>query len=189
MGEIKHIKIPLDSRDIDGLKAGDMVLLSGQMFTARDQAHLRLCALIEEQKELPVDLAGKVIYYCGPTPVDNGVIGACGPTTSSRMDLFTPCILKKGVRGLIGKGTRSPEVVEAIKETNSVYFAAPGGAGAYLSEKVIKAEIVAFEDLGPEAIYSLEVVDFPVIVAVDQAGNDLYEKFGEDPNRKHKNGK
>jgi len=175
---MKKIQAPLTKETIAGLKAGDEVLLSGVIYTARDQAHLRLTRLIEKGEPLPVSLADQIIYYCGPTPSADRVIGACGPTTSKRMDPFTPLLLREtSLKGVIGKGSRSEKVIEAIKKTGGVYFVAPAGAGAYLSEKVVSSEMVAFNDLGPEAIYKLEVKDFPLIVAIDCEGNYLYEKF------------
>lgn len=175
--EKKRVKAPLKDSDILALKVGEVVLLSGDILTARDQAHLRLCKMIEAGEGLPVDLKGQVIYYCGPTPPMPGrVIGACGPTTSGRMDGFTPALLANGVKGMIGKGRRSAEVRESIKRAKAVYFAAPAGAGAYLSGKVTSCEVLAFEDLGPEAIYKLTVRDFPLIVAIDPAGRDIYGK-------------
>jgi len=174
MSAIKRIKTPLDKKAVASLKAGDEVLLSGVIYTARDQAHSRLCEMIKRSESLPVDLEGQVIYYCGPAPSGNRVIGACGPTTSGRMDPFTPPLLKAGLKGMIGKGARSAGVAGAIRHSGAVYFLAPGGAGAYLSERVRKCEIVAFEDLGPEAIYRLEVEDFPLVVGIDSRGRDIY---------------
>ncbi|MBF0494088.1 MAG: fumarate hydratase C-terminal domain-containing protein [Candidatus Omnitrophica bacterium] len=172
---MKHISTPLDDNIISSLRIGDEVLLSGTILTARDQAHLRICELLKKHGTLPVKLNGRVIYYCGPTLATKGeVIGSCGPTTSRRMDEFTPAILKAGVNGLIGKGGRSVEVIEAIKKYKAVYFAAPAGCGSYLNTKVISSNIVAFPDLGPEAVYELEVRDFPLIVAVDARGKSLY---------------
>lgn len=173
---MKNITIPLDVKTIETLKAGDEVLLNGVMYTARDQAHLRIKKLIEEGKELPIELEGQLIYYCGPTPKkDDMVIGSCGPTTSSRMDAMTPILLERGLKGMLGKGSRSEEVIEAIKKYKAVYLIAPAGAGAYLSQKVLKSKVVAFNDLGPEAIFRLEVKDFPAIVCVDSAGNTLFK--------------
>ena len=178
MSNPKVINTPLSKETIADLKAGEEVLLSGVTYTARDQAHLRLCRMIEDGEDLPLEMEGQVIYYCGPTPAPEGKpIGSCGPTTSSRMDKFTPEILKKGLKGMIGKGKRSGSVVEAIKNNAAVYFLAPAGAGAYLAGRVLKCEPVAFEDLGPEAIYRLEVSDFPLVVGVDAAGNDIYDKL------------
>lgn len=172
-----HIRTPLDKNTIASLRAGDEVLLSGVIYTARDQVHLRLCEMIKRSENLPVDLNGQVIYYCGPAPSGSRVIGACGPTTSSRMDPFTPMLLEAGLKGMIGKGARSAEVTGAIKHNGAVYFLAPGGAGAYLSERVKKCEVVAFEDLGPEAIYRLEIEDFPLVVGIDCKGRDIYSKI------------
>ena len=174
---MKSIDTPLTEKVVADLKAGDEVLLSGTILTARDQAHLRLCELIEKNEDLPLDIKRQVIYYCGPTPSADRVIGSCGPTTSSRMDLFTPTLLKKGVRGMIGKGRRSSEVRTAIKRERAVYFAAPAGAGAYLSGKVLSCSVVAFPDLGPEAIHKLTVKDFPLIVVIDAKGEDIYDRF------------
>lgn len=174
---MKKIRTPLDKKNIAPLKAGDEVLLSGVIYTARDQAHLRLCKIIENGEKLPVDLKGQVIFYCGPTPPGRRVIGACGPTTSGRMDPFTPALLKEGMKGIIGKGRRSPKVAKAIKRYKGVYFLAPAGAGAYLSERVKSCDIIAFEDLGPEAIYRLDVEDFPLVVGIDCKGRDIYDRL------------
>lgn len=168
---MKKIKIPLRQNDIEKLKAGDEVLISGAAYTARDQAHKRLVELLRAKKKLPIDLKNAVIYYCGPTKTRPGkIIGSCGPTTSSRMDNFTPALLKAGLKGMIGKGSRSKEVIDAVKKYKAAYFIAAGGAGAYLSKRVKKARVVAFRDLGPEAVYRLEVKDFPVIVGIDAKG-------------------
>jgi len=172
---MKALSIPFNKTDLSGLKAGEEVLLTGTIYTARDQAHKRLCELLQAGKKLPVDLAGQVIYYCGPTATPEGkVIGACGPTTSSRMDEFTPQLLDLGLAAIIGKGRRSKTVREAIKKNGAIYLAAPAGCGALLAKKVIKNSLVAFKDLGPEAIYKLEVKDFPLIVVIDAHGNSLY---------------
>ncbi|MGB3058048.1 MAG: FumA C-terminus/TtdB family hydratase beta subunit [Candidatus Omnitrophota bacterium] len=171
---MKTIKTPLTEETIASLKAGDEVRITGTILTARDQAHLRLFNLLEQGKELPVDLNGQVVYYCGPSPPRERAIGSCGPTTSGRMDPFTPRLLEAGVKGMIGKGKRSGEVRAAIKRTKAVYFVAPAGAGAFLSEKVRSSKTVAFKELGAEAIYKLEVEDFPAIVAIDCKGNDIY---------------
>jgi fumarate hydratase subunit beta len=168
---------PLSQENISRLRAGDNVFLSGTVYTARDQAHKRLVAAIKEGKKLPFTLENQVIFYCGPTPAPKGkVIGSCGPTTSSRMDRFTPALLKKGLKGMIGKGSCSREVVQGIKKHKAVYFLAPAGAGAYLSKCVEKAELMAYADLGPEAIYRLEVKDFPLIVGIDSRGRNIYDK-------------
>ncbi|MBI4335057.1 MAG: fumarate hydratase C-terminal domain-containing protein [Candidatus Omnitrophica bacterium] len=162
---MKKFFLPLFKEDIKKLRIGDEVLLSGIVYTARDQAHKRLVDWIKKRRRLPVDLKGASIYYCGPTKTKPGrVIGSCGPTTSSRMDPFTAQLFKAGLKVMIGKGKRSREVIDAIKRHNAVYFVTIGGAGAYLSKRVKKARLVAFKDLGPEAIYELEISDFPAIV-------------------------
>ncbi len=174
---MKRIKVPLNDTDIAKLKAGEQVLLSGTIYTARDAAHKRMTESLEKGEGLPIDITGQVIYYVGPTPAKPGkVIGSAGPTTSSRMDFYTPKLLVAGLKGMIGKGKRSTEVVEAIKKYKAVYFAAAGGAGALLSKRIRKAEVVAYGDLGPEAIYRLDVEEFPVIVVNDIYGKDLYEE-------------
>lgn len=176
-GEVKHLKTPLNGKEIANLKTGEQISLSGVIYTARDAAHRRMIEAVEKGEALPIDIRGQVIYYVGPTPAKPGqVIGSAGPTTSSRMDAYTPRLLEAGLKGMIGKGKRSPEVKEAIKKHRAVYFAAAGGAGALLSKRIKKAEIVAYEDLGPEAIYRFEVKDFPVVVVNDIYGNDLYEE-------------
>lgn len=168
---------PLGKDAIKGLKAGDEVLLSGVIYTARDAAHQRLCAILKKKGRIPLCLAGQVIYYAGPAPARPGrPIGSCGPTTSSRMDAFTPALIRLGLRGMIGKGDRSPEVRKAIQKHGCVYFIATGGLGALLSTKVVSAEAVLFSDLGPEAVYRLEVRDFPLIVGIDAKGKDIYDK-------------
>jgi fumarate hydratase subunit beta len=173
---MKKIKAPLKEKDIKGLMAGDEVLISGVIYTARDQAHLRISELLRKKKKLPIDLDGQVVYYCGPTPPGKRVIGSCGPTTSGRMDAFTPDLLEAGLKGMIGKGRRSPAVAGSIKKNKAVYFLAPAGAGAYLSDRVKSSKPVAFEELGPEAIYRLEVENFPVIVGIDRMGRDIYAR-------------
>ncbi|MEK6726701.1 MAG: Fe-S-containing hydro-lyase [Deltaproteobacteria bacterium] len=174
---MKNINVPLSHADIADLKAGEQVLLSGIIYTARDAAHRRMIESLEKGEGLPIDINGQVIYYMGPTPAKPGkVIGSAGPTTSSRMDIYTPKLLDAGLKGMIGKGKRSTEVIESIKKYKAVYFAAAGGAGALLSKRIKKAELVAYGDLGPEAIYRLEVEDFPVIVVNDIYGKDLYEE-------------
>jgi len=177
MGDYKRLKTPLSEDDILSLKSGDRVLLSGYIYTARDAAHKRLLESLDKGEETPIDLKGIVIYYCGPSPARPGrPIGAAGPTTAYRMDPFTPRMLELGVKGFIGKGKRSKEVIEALKALKGVYFAATGGAGALLSQRIKEAEVVAYEDLGPEAIRKLYVEDFPLIVVNDAYGNDLYEE-------------
>jgi fumarate hydratase subunit beta len=164
-----HIKIT-------DLRVGDRFFLSGIIYTARDQAHKRLVEAIKSGKKLPIDLKGQVIYYCGPTATPKRkVIGACGPTTSSRMDKFTPALLKAGLKGMIGKGGRAAEVIQAIKKYQAVYFLTYAGCGALLSQYVRKAVPVAYKELGPEAIYRLEVRDFPLIVGIDSAGRSIYK--------------
>ncbi len=168
---MEEINIPLDKKEIESLKAGDEILLSGLIYTARDQAHKRLVEEIKKGGRLSFDPKGKIIYYCGPTKTPKGkIIGACGPTTSSRMDEFTPVLLKAGLRAMIGKGARSKEVVTAIRKYKAVYFLAYAGCGALLSTYVKKVKPIAYTDLGPEAIYELEVKDFPVIVGIDSKG-------------------
>jgi len=160
--------------NLQNLKAGDDILFSGTIFTARDQAHKKLSEALKKKQKLPIDIRGKIIYYCGPTQTPKGkVMGSCGPTTSSRMDEFTPLLLQAGLKGMIGKGARSEEVIKAIKKYKAVYFITFAGCGALLSKFVIKKELVAFKDLGPEAIYKLEVKDFPLIVAVDAQGRSI----------------
>ncbi|MFH1879128.1 MAG: FumA C-terminus/TtdB family hydratase beta subunit [Candidatus Omnitrophota bacterium] len=177
MEKLLKIKAPLDGEALCKLKAGDTVKLSGVIYTARDQAHLRMYNMIMKGEPLPVELKAQIIYYCGPSPRGERIIGSCGPTTSGRMDAFSPALMTKGLKGMIGKGKRSAEVKEAIKKYRAVYFLAPGGAGAYLSERVRSCTAAAFEDLGPEAVYRLEVEDFPLIVGVDCLGNDIYDRL------------
>ena len=173
--EIK-IQTPLTVQDARALKAGDSCLISGVIYTARDAAHKRLCELVERGEELPFDIKDSIIYFVGPTPAKPGeAIGSAGPTTSYRMDAYSPTLISQGLTGMIGKGKRGPEVISAMKEHGAVYFGAIGGCGALLSNCIKKAEIVAYEDLGAEAIRRLEVVDFPAIVIIDSYGNNLYE--------------
>jgi fumarate hydratase subunit beta len=174
----EHLRLgsPLTDECVKGLKAGDQVLLSGPVYVARDAAHERLDRLIRQGKDLPFDPSGQVIYYMGPTPPKPGrVIGSAGPTTSSRMDPYTPPLIALGLKGMIGKGARTKEVIQAMKRHRAVYFAAIGGLGALISDRIKKSEIVAYEDLGTEALRRLEVLDFPLIVAIDCRGNNLYE--------------
>lgn len=172
----KKIDLPLTEEQIANLKAGDNVLLSGIIYTARDAAHGRLVKLIEEKEKLPIELKDAVIYYVGPTPEKPGqVIGSAGPTTSYRMDKYTPILLDLGLKGMIGKGERSEEVIEGIKKNKAIYFGAIGGAGALISKCIISSEIVAYEDLGAEAIRRLEVKDMTLTVIIDSEGNNLYE--------------
>jgi fumarate hydratase subunit beta len=173
----KRINTPLTDDVVRTLKAGDNVLISGVIYTARDAAHKRLVALIEKGEELPMDVRGQVIYYVGPCPAKPGMaIGSAGPTTSGRMDPYAPILMENGLKGMIGKGRRSEAVRDAMVKHNAVYMAAIGGAGALLSKCVKAAELVAYEDLGPEAIRKLTVEDFPVVVVNDAHGNDLYEQ-------------
>lgn len=166
---------PLSTQDVEKLNIGDKVLLSGVLYTGRDAAHKRLFDLITDEKELPIDIQGQVIYYVGPTPAKPGKpIGSAGPTTSYRMDSFAPKLIELGLKGMIGKGNRSQAVIDAMKQYKAVYFGATGGAGALIAKRIKKAEIVAYPDLGPEAIRRLEVEDFPVTVVNDTKGNDLY---------------
>lgn len=173
---MRTLNTPLLRDNIENLNLGEEILLSGVIYTARDQAHKRLTEEIKKGRRLSFDPKGKIIYYCGPAKTPQGkVIGSCGPTTSSRMDEFTPELIKAGLIGMIGKGKRSFEVIEAIKEYKSVYFLAYAGCGALLSKYVKKTKPFAYEDLGPEAIYELEVKDFPLIVGIDAKGRDIYK--------------
>lgn len=173
---MKRLLVPFTESVLLSLKAGEEVLLSGVIYTARDQAHLRFYNLVQASKPLPVDLRGQVIYYAGPTPAPPGrPIGAAGPTTSGRMDRFTPALLGVGLKAMIGKGERSEEVVAAIKKHRAVYLVTVGGAGAYLSKRITKCEVVAFEDLGPESVKRLEIKDFPAIVAIDSRGRNIFK--------------
>ena len=170
------VTAPMTREQARALKSGDSVLLSGVIYTARDAAHKRLCELVEQGKELPLDVKDSIIYFVGPTPAKPGqVIGSAGPTTSYRMDAYSPTMIEQGQTGMIGKGKRSPEVIEAMKKHGAVYFGAIGGCGALLSKCIKKAEVIAYDDLGAEAIRRLEVEDFPVIVIIDSEGNNLYE--------------
>ncbi len=171
------VKAPLSAEEIKRLSVGDKVFISGILYTARDAAHKRLKEAIGKGDKLPLTLKGQVIYYTGPTPAPPGhPLGSCGPTTSARMDSFVPLFLREGLKGMIGKGDRSSEVVQSIKEYQAVYFIALGGAGALLSRTIRQAEVVAYADLGPEAIYRLEVVDFPALVAIDCEGRNIYKR-------------
>lgn len=174
--EPTRLTTPLTDETVGRLKAGDLVVVSGVLYTARDAAHERLARMLERRDPLPVDLRGQVIYYCGPTPPRPGrPIGSAGPTTATRMDAYTPALLAQGVKGLIGKGRRGAEVREALRAHRCVYFAAIEGTAALLGQRVQSADLVAFPDLGPEAIYRFVVDQFPVVVANDIDGNDLYE--------------
>ena len=170
------IKVPLSREEARKLKSGDSCLLSGVIYTARDAAHKRLCERIAQGKELPFDIKDSVIYFVGPTPAQPGeVIGSAGPTTSYRMDAYSPMLIKQGQTGMIGKGKRNRDVIDAMKEYGAVYFGAIGGCGALLSRCIKKSEVIAYADLGAEAIRRLEVEDFPVTVVIDSEGNNLYE--------------
>lgn len=171
-----RLNLPLDEKTARSLRAGDKVSLSGSILTGRDAAHKRLCELIEQGKELPVSLEGETIYYVGPAPASPGhAVGSAGPTTSYRMDSYTPALLKRGLRAMIGKGLRGPAVIEAMKTCGAVYFGAVGGAAALISRSILSSEVLAYPDLGPEAIHRFVVRDFPVIVLIDSLGSNLYE--------------
>jgi len=176
MSEIKKLQPPLTEKDIRSLKAGDEVLITGIIYGARDMAHKKLCEAIEAGDELPFELEGAIIYFVGPTPARPGrVIGAAGPTTSSRMDAFNPRLFANGLKATIGKGYRNDEVRQALKTYGAVHLSTIGGAGALLSKHIVSAEVIAYEELGTEAIRKLEVVDFPAIVAYDSYGNSVYK--------------
>ncbi len=170
------VTAPLSREEARKLRSGDSCLISGVIYTARDAAHKRLCELVAQGKELPLDIQDAVIYFVGPTPAKEGqAIGSAGPTTSYRMDAYSPTLIAQGQTGMIGKGKRGPEVIAAMKEHGAVYFGAIGGCGALLSKCIKKAEVIAYEDLGAEAIRRLEVEDFPAVVIIDSQGNNLYE--------------
>ena len=177
MSDAIRLKPPLIDADVEGLHIGDRVLISGAIYTGRDAAHKRLTDLIQAGKPLPFEVQGQIIYYVGPSPAQPGrPVGAAGPTTSYRMDAYAPELIRLGLKGMIGKGARDQDVRDAMEEYKAVYFAAIGGAGALMAQAIKKAEIIAYEDLGPEAIRRLEVEEFPVIVVNDVRGNDLYEE-------------
>ncbi|MPW27113.1 Fe-S-containing hydro-lyase [Alkalibaculum sp. M08DMB] len=172
----KRITTPLTSDKVKELKAGDKVLISGVIYTARDAAHKKLVELLDKGESLPIDIKDSIIYYVGPTPEKPGhAIGSAGPTTSYRMDSYAPRLLDIGLKGMIGKGSRSEAVIESMKKNKAIYFAAIGGAAALIGKSIKKAEVVAYKDLGSEAIRKLEVVDMPVVVAIDALGRDWYE--------------
>jgi fumarate hydratase subunit beta len=176
MSKTVRLTPPLADHAVKDLLVGDLVLVNGVIYTARDAAHKRLMELLDAGRALPVDLHGQILYYVGPSPARPGrVIGAAGPTTSTRMDVYTPTLLKLGLKAMIGKGKRSPEVIAALQEYTAVYLGATGGAGALISKCITAADVVAFPDLGPEAIHRLEVEDFPTMVINDCHGGDLYE--------------
>ena len=177
----KKIIAPLTREAARSLKAGESCLITGTIYTARDAAHKRLCELVAQGKELPLDIKDAIIYFVGPTPAKPGqAIGSAGPTTSYRMDAYSPTLISIGLTGMIGKGKRSDEVVAAMKEHGAVYFGAIGGCGALLSKCIKKAEVIAYDDLGAEAIRRLEVEDFPVVVIIDSEGNNLYQSGREE---------
>jgi len=172
-----RLRTPLSEKDIKPLKIGDKVSVSGKIYTARDAAHKKLIGLIMAGRPLPIDVKGQVIFYCGPSPARPGAVtGSAGPTTSSRMDRFTAPLLKAGIKATIGKGKRGKEAVSAMKKHKAVYLAATGGAGALLSKRIKRARVAAYPELGPEAIYELEVENFPAIVANDMKGNDIFKR-------------
>ena len=182
----KHIKAPISKEAVKDLQAGDYVYITGTIYTARDAAHKRMYEAMMKGEEPPLDLRDNIIYYLGPTPAREGqVIGSAGPTTSSRMDKYAPLLMEHGLSGMIGKGKRSPAVIQAMKENTCVYFAAVGGAGALLSKCIKKAEVIAYEDLGTEAIRRLEVENLPAIVVIDCQRNNLYETAVEDYKKRH----
>ena len=176
--DIKRIELPLQENTVKTLEAGDYVYLTGTLYVARDAAHKRMQEALDAGRQLPIPLEGNVIYYMGPSPAREGrPIGSAGPTTSGRMDKYTPTLLDLGMKGMIGKGKRSASVHEAMVRNGAVYFAAVGGAGALLSKAIVSSEVVAYDDLGAEAIRKLQVKDFPVVVVIDSQGNDLYESI------------
>lgn len=180
---VKHIRAPFDDETARSLRAGDRVLITGTILAARDAAHKRLTEALDRGEKLPVDLRGQVVYYVGPSPAKPGqAIGAAGPTTSGRMDAYTPRLIAEGLRGMIGKGYRKPEVVEAMKKYGVPYLAAVGGAGAFISQSIKKYTVLAYPDLGPEAVAAMEVEDFPAIVVIDSTGDNYYET-GQAPYR------
>lgn len=176
MSGVIRLETPLTSEKVKGLKAGDNVLLSGVIYTGRDAAHQKMVEALEQGLELPFAMKDQIIYFVGPTPAKDGqVIGSAGPTTSGRMDAYSPKLIAIGLTGMIGKGLRSSEVIEAMKKYGAVYFGAIGGAGALIAKRIISAEVIAYPELGPEAVRRLEVKDFPAIVIIDHEGNNLYE--------------
>ena len=185
---VVHISNPISEQELLNLKAGDRVLLSGTIYTARDAAHKRMFETLEKGETLPFNMEGQTIYYVGPTPAKPGqVIGSAGPTTSGRMDKYTPALLDLGLKGMIGKGYRSSEVIESMKKNKAVYFAAIGGSGALIARTIQSLEVIAYEDLGPEAIYKLTIKDFPAVVIIDSEGTDWY-KLGKQQFQDQQNG-
>ncbi|MBD5641512.1 MAG: Fe-S-containing hydro-lyase [Desulfovibrio sp.] len=184
MAEPKRIRAPFDDETARSLKAGDSVLITGKILAARDAAHKRMCECLDRGEKLPVDLKGQVVYYVGPSPAQPGkAVGSAGPTTSGRMDAYAPRLLDEGLKGMIGKGYRKPEVVEAMKRNGAPYLAAVGGAGALIAQTIKKYTVLAWPELGPEALAEMEVEDFPAIVVIDSDGTDYYEA-GQKPYRK-----
>lgn len=172
----RYINAPISDEDARSLRAGDYVYITGRIYTARDAAHKRMAEMLDRGEALPMDMKHNIIYYMGPSPAREGrAIGSAGPTTSSRMDKYAPDLLDLGLKGMIGKGKRSQAVKDAIVRNQAVYFAAVGGAGALLSQRILSSKVIAYDDLGTEAIRELEVKDFPVIVVIDSEGNNLYE--------------
>lgn len=170
------VSSPIDEQALISLKAGDRVLISGTIFTARDAAHKRMSEALQKGEDLPFNIKGQTIYYVGPTPAKPGqIIGSAGPTTSGRMDKYTPSLLDRGLKGMIGKGYRSQEVIDSMKKNKAVYFAAIGGSGALIARSIKSMEVIAYEDLGPEAIYKLTVENFPAVVIIDSEGTDWYQ--------------
>ena len=176
----RELTIPTTEDELKTLRAGDMIYITGTIYTARDAAHKRMFEALQNGEELPFDINGNFVYYLGPTPARPGqVIGSAGPTTSSRMDKYTPLLLDQGLKGMIGKGKRSKEVVDSIVKNGAVYFAAIGGLGALLSKRIIASEVIAYDDLGTEAIRKLTVENLPVVLIIDTEGNNLYETAAE----------
>ena len=173
----RRVSTPLNEDVVQQLRSGDKVLINGTIYTGRDAAHKRLVALLEKGEALPFDIQGQIIYFVGPTPARPGrPVGSAGPTTSYRMDAYSPQLIAQGLKGMIGKGARSPEVIEAMKKYKCVYMVAVGGAGALIAQSIKKSEVIAYEDLGPEAVRRMEVKDFPAVVVNDILGNDLYSE-------------
>ena len=173
----RRVSTPLNDDVVQQLRSGDKVLINGTIYTGRDAAHKRLVALLEKGEALPFDIQGQIIYFVGPTPARPGKpVGSAGPTTSYRMDAYSPQLIAQGLKGMIGKGARSPEVIEAMKKYKCVYMVAVGGAGALIAQSIKKSEVIAYEDLGPEAVRRMEVEDFPAVVVNDILGNDLYRE-------------
>jgi fumarate hydratase subunit beta len=176
MSNVINLTTPLTQEKLKDLKAGDNVLISGVIYTGRDAAHKKMVEALEQGLELPFDMKDQIIYFVGPTPAKEGqVIGSAGPTTSGRMDAYSPKLIAQGLTGMIGKGLRSEDVIEAMKKHGAVYFGAIGGAGALIAKRIVSAEVIAYPELGPEAVRKLVVKDFPVIVIIDHKGTNLYE--------------